>query len=140
MKFCSWLYENRPMELRRSWRRLGSPLSLFSSLSCVNRQEKWALFVIIPLLSQLSLSWMCGPRRATCPPSWLETIYSVSIQVQIISHELNPSHFPIFEIFVNNLVPGSHSTPITPKNVKIRLFRNSTKFVGLLDFARRIQW
>ena len=31
--------------------------------------------------------------------------------------------------FINNLVPGSHWTPITPKNVKIRLSRNLMKFV-----------
>ena len=65
---------------------------------------------------------------------WPEAIYSISIHVQIISHELNSSHFPTFEIFVNNLVPGSHSTPITPKNVKIRLSQNSIRFVWVTRF------
>ena len=38
-----------------------------------------------------------------------EAIYSASIQVPILSYELNPSHLQTFEIFVNNLVPKSHS-------------------------------
>ena len=73
---------------------------------------------------------MCGPCRATCPPSFgSKVIYSIFIQIQIISHEINSSHFSTSEIFVNNLVLGSHWAPITPKNVKIRLSRNSMKFV-----------
>ena len=65
---------------------------------------------------------------------WQEAIYSVSFQVQIISHELNPSHFSNFKVFINDLISGSYSTPTTSKNVKIRLSRNSTKFVCLTRF------
>ena len=66
-----------------------------------------------------------------------EVIYFISVQVQIISHELNSSHFPIFKIFVNNLVPRSHWTPITPKNMKIQLSRNLKKIVWVIRFRER---
>ena len=65
---------------------------------------------------------------------WPEVIYFISIQVHIISHKLDSSHFSTSKIFLNNLVPGRHWTPITPKNVKTRLSRNSIKFVWVTRF------
>ena len=103
-------------------RNLGSPFSLFSSLSRVKQQE-WALLPLISLFVQLKLKlngWPTLRHVSTIVRVrfWPKAIYSVSVHAQIISHELNPSHFPTFEIFVNNLVPRSHATPINPKNVK----------------------
>ena len=104
-------------------------------------QEIGSFFALIPLLSQLQLKlnvWATSCHMSTLVQVQfrLEAIYSASVQVQIISHELNPSHLPTFEIFVNNLVLESHSTPITPKNVKIRLSRNSMKFVWMTRFHK----
>ena len=49
------------------------------------------------------------------------TIYFVPVQVQIILYELHLNYFTIFKIFFKNLVFGIHRTPVTPRNMKIRL-------------------
>ena len=115
-------------------------LSSFSILlSLTIKTKKWALFALIPLLSQLKLKLDVWPT--SCHVStlarvrlWPEATHSASVQVQIISHELNPSHFPIFKISVNNLILGSYSTTITLKNMRIRLSRNSMKLVWVTRF------
>ena len=68
---------------------------------------------------------------------WPEATHFASVQVPIVSHELNPIHFLTFEISINILVPESHSTPITLKNVRIQLSRNSTKFVWVTRFHEK---
>ena len=62
--------------------------------------------------------------RATCPPFarirfCSETIYFISIQVQIILYELSLNYFTTSKIFFKNLVFGVHWTLVTLKNVKI---------------------
>ena len=111
-------------------------LSYFPLLPSLSRSRprNGLFFALIPFLSKLKLKLDVWPM--SCHVStlarvrfWPKATHPVSVQVQIISHELNASHFSTFKIFVNNLVPGSHSTHITSKNVKNRLSRNSMKFV-----------
>ena len=77
-----------------SWILEGSLALLFSLLlSLTIKTGKWALFALIPLLSQLKLKLDMWPT--SCHVSTLvwvrfrpEAIYSVSVQVQIISLNL----------------------------------------------------
>ena len=118
-------------------------LLILSSPPSLNQTRKMGFFFFaqIPLFPQLKFKLDVWPT--SCHMSthvrvqfWLEATHSTSVQVQIISHELNSSHFSTSEIFVNNLIPRSHWTPITPKNVEIRLSRNSTKFVWVTRFHK----
>ena len=137
MNFCSWPNENGQTELYRSSEEALAVLSL-----SIKTRKNGLFLALIPLLSQLKFKLDVWPM--SCHVSTLvrvrflpEAIYFVSVQVKIISHELNSSHFPTSEIFVNNLVPGSHWTPVTPKNVKIRLSRNSTKVAWVTRFHKK---
>ena len=134
MNFRSLPDENRLTELCRSWAEALALLFL-----SVNK-EKWALLALIPLLSQLKFKldvWPTSCHMSTLVQVrlWPEEFYFVTSQVQIISHELESSHFLTFEIFVNNLVPEGHWTAVTTKNVKIRLSWNSMKLIWVTRFC-----
>ena len=114
-----------------------------SPLSLSIKPRNWALFFsIIPLLSQLKFKldvWTtsCHVSTLVRVRFWPEAIYFIFVQVQIISHELDSSDFPTSKIFVNNIVPGNHWKLVFPKNVKIRLSRNSMKFIWITRFCKK---
>ena len=95
MNFSSWPDENRPTELRRPWEEALALLFLSFPLSI--KPGNGLLFTLIPRLSKLKFKLDLWPT--SCHMSTLvrvrlrpEAIYFISVQVQVISHELDSSH------------------------------------------------
>ena len=68
-----------------------------------------------------------------CP----ETIYFISVQVQIIFYELDSNCLPTSKILLKISSLRVTGRPVTSKKVKIRLSRNSMKFIWVTRFRER---
>ena len=136
MNFSSWPDEFRPTKSREPSK--GTFLSISFSLSLyAQKLGNWEI------LSQMRFFFFSFytldtglMSRHVSPLAWVhfcpETIYFVSVQVQIILYELSLNYYPTSKIFSKNLFFGVHRTPVTPKNVKIMTvseFRRNSKEV-----------
>ena len=114
-----------------------SSLSLFSvSLSTCSCQKRPFFF----FLFSIHLSYLCGPRCATCPFQSRvhfcpKMIYLFS--VQFILNEFSSSHFVTSEIFIKISSLESLATHHPENHKKFQLSKNSTKLFWFTRFRKK---
>ena len=130
MNYSSWLDEFRQTKSRESRKETFLSLSLYAPKKSGNRRSLSQLryfpfYTLDTWITSRHVSPFAQVRF--CP----ETIYFISVQVQIILYQLSLNYFTTSKMFFKNLVFGVHRTLVTSKNVKIPTISHYKKITVL---------